>query len=214
MAAAGATLSFSGSAVCLQRLVSSLLLLFKVLKILFNDSVASGQEKTERSWKGKSWRVTGSCQMSNMFLNPEKQQDEANTDTSNQIQHETSVWETLDLWLFKPTSCSSVCCWCVTGAHLSLFNMLPLHLFFSSFLPPLTSCGIRICWAAFPLTSWSRSHLNSRTTRQFIKTKVKTDNEVRGVSTCWGEPSRDGDNVFRKNITPTHGKQWKLGGCN
>lgn len=59
------------------------------------------------------------------------QQDKAHTDKSHYIQHETSALETEDLiiFIFKPTSCSSAA-GSVTCAHHSLFDMLPLHLFF------------------------------------------------------------------------------------
>lgn len=51
------------------------------------------------------------------------------------------------------------------------------------FFPPSSSCGNRICWAVFPLTSRSRSHLNNQPTRQFIKTQ-----RHKGEDRQWGAP--------------------------
>lgn len=110
---------------------------------------------------------------------PWKQQDEANTDTSNQIQHETSVRDSGSFSLNPPAAVQSAAADVSQALTSPCSKCFPCIFFF----PPSTSCGNHICWATFPLMSQSRSHLSKQPTWQSIKTQGH-----KGEDRQWGAP--------------------------
>ncbi len=198
----------SQTAVWLQCILSPLIM--KRAEIRKSQEVINTQSrarKVEKLWSEKIYQAASRWATSSWTLRSSR----IKLKQTNQIQHETSVLEAEDLFSFffffsKPTSCSSAA-GSVTGPHLSLFDMLPLHLFF----PPLD-----FLWELRLLSGVSPDKPERVTSEQPANATVHKDTKTqrwgqtmrcgaRGVST------RRGAELWRWQRLPPRMSPWHIG---